>query len=369
MFSIVLNIAGTLMHLYVSARLYRIDPIRARVRPRSWALAAFILWLVYLGGVHLGDEALDWRWWPGQFAMTWLGILFIMSVCLLIADLATCFGLWWRPHNRKLTAAAALLGLAVSAFALYQAVRTPVVVEHELVLKDLPPALDGTVLVAVSDLHLGAQRRAAWMEKVAGRINAQNPAAVLLLGDLVEDEPTGDPRLPAVLRSLRAPRGVWAVTGNHEFYGDVMGTIAEFEAGGVRWLRDQQTELLPGLYLAGLDDIGSRLRGGGDILSGLDTLYPAGSKGATILMTHIPAGPVLDRAAAAGVDLLLAGHTHGGQIWPYGYLVRQRFPQLAGVHRIREMQLVITRGAGSWGPRMRLWAPGEIVKLTLRAPR
>ncbi|MEH6435498.1 metallophosphoesterase [Massilia sp. DD77] len=357
------------MHLYVAARLYRIDAIRSRIRPGAWALGALLLWLVYLGGVHLGDEALDWRWWPGQFAMTWLGILFITSVCLLVSDLATCFGYWWRPHNRKLTAGAALAGALVSAFAIYQAVRTPVVVEHELVLKDLPAHLDGTVLVALSDIHLGAQRRAAWMERVVERINAVNPAAVLLLGDQVEDEPANDPRLAGVLRAIRAPRGVWAVTGNHEYYGNAAGTIAEFEAGGVRWLRDERIELLPGLHLAGIDDIGSRMRNGGNILSGLDQLYPGAAQGATILMAHIPAAPVIDRAAARGVGLMLSGHTHGGQIWPFNYLVAQRFPYVDGAHHVGDMQIIVTRGAGGWGPRMRLWKPGEMLKLTLRAPR
>ena len=367
MFNIVLNIAGSLMHLYVAARLYRIGAIRTRCRPAAWALGALALWLVYLGGVHLGDEALDWRWWPGQFAMTWLGILFVMSVCLLLADLATGFGRWWRPYGGKVTAGAALAGVMLSAFAIFQAVRTPVVVEHELVLRDLPPSLDGTVLVALSDIHLGAQRRAAWMERVVERINGLEPAAVLLLGDQVEDEPPQDPQLAGVLRAIRAPRGVWAVTGNHEYYGDAAGTIAEFEAGGVRWLRDEQVELLPGLHLAGIDDIGSRMRSGGNVLSGLERLFPAPAKGATILMAHIPASPVIERAAARGIGLMLSGHTHGGQIWPFNYLVRQRFPVVAGPPRVRDLQLIVTRGAGSWGPRMRLWRPGEILKLTLRA--
>ncbi|MBQ5947720.1 metallophosphoesterase [Massilia sp. ST3] len=369
MFNIVLNIAGSLMHLYVAARLYRIDAIRSRIRPRGWALGALLLWLVYLGGVHLGDEALDWRWWPGQFAMTWLGILFLMSSCLLLADLATGFGFWWRPHKRKLTAGAALAGILVSAFAIYQGVRTPLVVEHEVVLRGLPPALDGTVLVALSDIHLGAQRRADWMEKVVARINEVNPAAVLLLGDQVESDPPSDPHLAGVLRAIRAPRGVWAVTGNHEYYGNAAATIAEFSDGGVHWLRDQRVELLPGLTLAGIDDIGSRLRSGGTVLSGLERLYPAPAQGATILMAHIPAAPVIERAAARGIGLMLSGHTHGGQIWPFNYLVAQRFPYVDGAHSAGDLQVIVTRGAGGWGPRMRLWKPGEMLKLTLRAPR
>jgi predicted MPP superfamily phosphohydrolase len=157
------------------------------------------------------------------------------------------------------------------------------------------------------------------------------------------------------------------VTGNHEFYGDAETTVAEFAAGGVRWLRDERVELAPGLVLAGVEDVGSRMRGGGDITSGLARVLPVAADEATILLAHIPARPLIDMAAARGVDLMLSGHTHGGQIWPFSYLVQRRFPQLVGQHAIKEMELVISRGAGSWGPRMRLWQPGEIVRITLRA--
>jgi predicted MPP superfamily phosphohydrolase len=369
MFSIVLNIAGTLMHFYVAYCLYRVMPLHGRVPARAWWLGALLVWMVYILGVQLGDEALDWRWWPGQFALTWLGILFLMTTCLLVADLATGFGLWWRARAPRLLGLAALLGAAVSGYAVFQAVRAPAVSAYEIVMKDLPDALDGTVLVAVSDLHLGAQRGPDWMANRVAQINALAPKAVLMVGDQVEDNPLGDPRLAVALRGFRAPLGVWAVTGNHEFYGDADTTVAEFEAGGVRWLRDASVELAPGLVLAGIDDVGRAMRAGADYSGGLAHTLPEHAKAATILLSHIPADPIIAGAAARGVGLMLSGHTHGGQIWPFSYLVQRRFPRMVGEHRVDGMTLVVSRGAGSWGPRMRLWQPGEIVKLTLRASR
>jgi predicted MPP superfamily phosphohydrolase len=368
-FSIVLNLIGTLLHFYVAHRLYRIDAVRSRVPARVWWPGALLVWLVYLGGVHLGDEALDWRWWPEQFALTWLGIMFVMSLCLLAADIATGFGLWWRARVSRLLGSAALAGALLSGFAVYQGVRAPVVVEYEVAMDKLPAALDGTVLVMVSDLHLGAQRRAGWMEARVAQINALHPAAVLMVGDQVEDNPLGDPRLARVLRGLQAPRGVWAVTGNHEFYGDVETTVAEFEAGGVRWLRDARVELAPGLMLAGIEDVGHALRAGGPVSDGLARVLPPSADTATILLSHIPAAPVIDMAASRGVGLMLSGHTHGGQIWPFNYLVQRRFPHVVGQYAVNGMALVISRGAGSWGPRLRLWQPGEIVRITLRSKR
>jgi predicted MPP superfamily phosphohydrolase len=369
MFSIVLNIIGSLLHFYVAQRLFRIDAIRTRVPAWAWWPGALLVWLVYLGGVHLGDEALDWRWWPEQFALTWLGIMFVMSLCLLAADIATGFGLWWRARVPRLLGIAALAGVLLSGFAVYQGVRAPLVVDYEVAMDKLPAALDRTVLVMVSDLHLGAQRRAGWMEARVAQINALHPAAVLMVGDQVEDNPVGDPRLASVLRGLQAPRGVWAVTGNHEFYGDVETTVAEFEAGGVRWLRDARVELAPGLMLAGIEDVGSALRAGGPVTAGLARVLPPSTGTATILLSHIPAAPVIDMAASRGVGLMLSGHTHGGQLWPFNYLVQRRFPQVVGQYAVNGMELVISRGAGSWGPRMRLWRPGEIVRITLRSKR
>jgi len=89
-------------------------------------------------------------------------------------------------------------------------------------------------------------------------------------------------------------------------------------------------------------------------------------KGATILLSHTPWQT--DRAAQAGVELMLSGHTHGGQIWPFGYLVQRVYPFLAGRYDINGMELLVSRGTGTWGPRMRLWHRSEIIKVTLRAP-
>lgn len=367
MFSIVLNIVGTLFHLYVAARLYSLDAVRSRISRRAWWVGALLVWLLYFAGVRIGDEALDWRWWPGQFALTWLGITFVMSLCLLAADLLSGFGYLARAHTQKLRAAGAIAGVLLAAFALFQGMRAPIIVDHEVVMQDLPKALDGTVIVAVSDIHLGAQRRADWLAGRVAQINALEPAAVLLLGDQVEDEPVGAPWLGSTLRGLRAPLGVWAVTGNHEFYGDAETTVREFEEGGVRWLRDGKVILAPGLALAGIEDVGSRMRSGGDYTEGLARTLAGPGPGATILMSHIPAPPIIDAARERGVGLMLSGHTHGGQIWPFGYAVQQRFARYAGAYEVGGMQLYVTRGAGSWGPRMRLWRPGEILRLTLRA--
>jgi predicted MPP superfamily phosphohydrolase len=143
--------------------------------------------------------------------------------------------------------------------------------------------------------------------------------------------------------------------------------VREFEEGGVRWQRDRQVELAPGLVLAGIEDVGRAMRRDGRLTEGLARTIPAATEGATILMSHIPAAAVIEEARIRGVDLMLSGHTHGGQIWPFSYAVQQRFARYAGAYDVGGMLLYVTRGAGSWGPRMRLWQPGEIVRLTLKS--
>jgi hypothetical protein len=129
-------------------------------------------------------------------------------------------------------------------------------------------------------------------------------------------------------------------------------------------LRNRWAEVRPGLIVAGVDDLTSKRRSGikGDFLAQALKNRP---EGAAILLSHTPWEA--EKAASYGVGLMLSGHTHGGQIWPFDYLVRLAYPLLEGRYEVDGMPVIVTRGAGTWGPRMRLWGPGEILKVTLRS--
>jgi predicted MPP superfamily phosphohydrolase len=169
------------------------------------------------------------------------------------------------------------------------------------------------------------------------------------------------------LRGLRAPLGVWAVLGNHDSFDDAADASHFMEAAGFRVLHDESDLAVPGLRIAGVDDLGVR---GRDepvepaIRRALSAVQP-GQEGC-VYLSHTPVGAKL--AAAAGAGLMLCGHTHGGQIWPFNFLVKLRYPELVGRFAHDPMTLIISRGAGTWGPRMRLWQSGEIVLITVRAP-
>jgi predicted MPP superfamily phosphohydrolase len=131
-------------------------------------------------------------------------------------------------------------------------------------------------------------------------------------------------------------------------------------------LRNEKAMIRPGLVLAGVDDLTSNHRSGAKIDLITRTLASR-SSGATILLSHTPWNA--DLAAKEGAGLMLCGHTHGGQLWPFGYLVKRVYPLLAGRYDVDGMTVIVSRGAGSWGPPMRLWQPGEIIRVTLRAKK
>jgi predicted MPP superfamily phosphohydrolase len=165
------------------------------------------------------------------------------------------------------------------------------------------------------------------------------------------------------LKQLRSPLGVWAVTGNHEYYAGLELSAKLFEAAGYRLLCDGWAEATPGIIIAGVDDLTARVQFG-KIDDAVERALANRPAGAAILLSHSPLE--LNRAAAAGANLMLSGHTHAGQIWPFNFLVRLKYPLLAGRYEVNGMTLIVGRGTGTWGPPMRLWRPSEILRIKLR---
>ena len=153
--------------------------------------------------------------------------------------------------------------------------------------------------------------------------------------------------------------------GNHEFHQT--GKLRLFEQAGITLLRNKWVEIRPGFILTGVDDLTARRRNGGDDGNLINQALAGRPPGAAILLSHTPWQA--EKAAAAGVGLMLSGHTHGGQIWPFNYLVQRWYPLLAGRYEINGLTVIVGRGAGTWGPRMRLWRPGEILRVTLHTAK
>jgi predicted MPP superfamily phosphohydrolase len=355
-----------LMHVYVVWRAASVPPMTGRGPRAVLVAAAGVLCLSFVL-----PRTLE-RWGAGGLAcalepvgMTWLGVLFLVVACLLATDLATAFGLLFRRHAPALRGWAFVAAGGLSVIALVQGHRPPVVHDYELRLAGLPRDADGTVLVAVSDFHLGTLLGERWLSARVAQVSALRPDVVVALGDMVEGHGGVEGTLVPALRRLTAPLGVWAVTGNHEYHGRSRSGTGALEQAGFQVLHDSWRQVRPGLTLAGVDDLTSRRRSGSDSGAVERSLAGRPAGGATILLSHSPLRAV--EAARAGAGLMLCAHTHAGQIWPFTYLSRLAYPLNAGRYEVDGMPVIVSRGTGTWGPRMRLWSPGEILRITLRA--
>lgn len=348
MFGTVLTLVIGLMHLYL---FWRIRLLRT---------GAVLLVLFVLGRIFRRVLPAPFDVPLGYFTMNWMGIVFLLFSLFLIVDLLTGFGRFVPSRFRSQVRHGALAaGLALVGLAFFQGLRPPAVINHQVTLPHLPKELSGTVIVAVSDVHLGPFLGERWLAKRVRDIQAQNPDLVVFLGDVIDGRGGRPHEWPPVMRQLKAPLGVWGVVGNHE-RGDYGAKI--MSDGGMRLLRGASAEAAPGLVLAGVDwPRGTPAENEQALVNALDK-KPAG---AAIFLTHEPTNA--ERAAKNGFGLMLAGHTHGGQVWPFNYLVRTRYKFVYGRYQEGPMTVIVTRGIGTWGPRMRLWRRGELVRIILKA--
>jgi predicted MPP superfamily phosphohydrolase len=255
--------------------------------------------------------------------------------------------------------------LVVTGYGLHEA-GDPRPTAYDVVSDDLPAGWDGARVVFLSDLHVGPVRDAAYTRRVVDLVNAQHPDVVLLGGDLVDgrDRYVGADLDP--LADLAAPLGVFAVTGNHEFLsGDADAYVQRWESLGITPLRNENVGLQRGgdaIRLVGVHDVrgtGADAPDPGRALTGVDT------DDFVLFLAHEPRQVVPDR----GVDLQLSGHTHGGQLWPFRYVVPLQQPTIDGYDVVDGVRMITSRGVGAWGPPVRVGAPPEFVVVTLRVHR
>jgi len=238
-------------------------------------------------------------------------------------------------------------------------------------LSRLDPALDGLRIVTFSDAHLSATYGGRRFERVVELVNEQRPDVVAIVGDLVDGELSELREAVAPLADLVSDQGVFFVTGNHEYFVDPRPWLRHLPTLGVEVLRNERVEIRRGTAafdLAGIDDRTAASSGfpgqGADLDRALDG---RDDDRAVVLLAHQPVQ--VERAAAAGVDLQLSGHTHGGQLWPFHYVVRLDQPTVQGLSRQGGTQLYVTPGVGFWGPPMRVGAGPEVTVIELQATR
>jgi predicted MPP superfamily phosphohydrolase len=370
------------LHYYVWARLVRDTQL-----PQPWAATILAGLIALAAGLPLMrlllrrlPAATHLLSWP---LYTWLGTLMLLFALLLGTDLVKGLAWIWErirsqgpmpvDLNRRTLVARTVAGAVTAAAAALTAVAVrsalgPVAVRRlPIALARLPRQLNGLSLVQLTDIHIGPTIGRTFIEEIVARTNALNPDIIAITGDLVDGTVAELADAVAPLGDLRARRGVYFVTGNHEYFSGATPWIAELTRLGIRCLRNERVSIGDGdatFDLAGVDDHSGARFGeeghGEDLHKALAGLDPSRE---VVLLAHQPKS--VFAAARFGIGLQISGHTHGGQIWPFSFLVRLQQPFIAGLHRHENTQIYVSRGTGYWGPPMRLGAPAEITHMIL----
>lgn len=382
-FSFALSLVGA-VHYYLWARLVR-DPGLSPQLHRGltllfWALFVTVPLGLVLARMIEGGAGRTFLW----VSFTWLGMVLLLFVVVGALDLlraGTLLG-WHafesqghadaeRRHllSRLLAGAAAVIAGGLGFASLRSGLSGAMAHEIRVRLARLPSELDGTTIVQLSDVHVGPTLQRAFIEEIVRKTNALSPDVIAITGDLVDGSVDALRHHIEPLKDLRARYGVFFVTGNHEYYSGAEEWCAELTRLGIRVLRNERVAIGSGeasYDLAGIDDYHAEQFGGGH---GADLERATAGRDPSrelVLLAHQPRA--VFEASERGVGLQLSGHTHGGQIWPWNWLVRLQQPVVSGLARFGETLIYVSNGTGYWGPPMRLGAPAEITKVVLLAP-
>jgi len=387
--AIALTILGA-MHGYIWVRLVR-DPGIAEPWRRISSAVLVLLLLSFPAAMFLRRSGSAFGQIFPTLAFGWLGVAFLLLIVLLAVDgvrlLLAGWDLaagWLRVRQaesppdpaRRILVAQAVAGAALAvtgattAFAVRRAGGPARIDEVPVPIARLPRELSGLTIAQITDLHVGPTIREKEVRRVVEQTNGLRPDVIAVTGDLVDGSVRDLGPIVAQMAGLKARLGVFFVTGNHEYYAGFEEWDPFLRSLGMKVLHNERTTIGDAaaggatVDLAGVDDYGHSM----DLRRALD-----GRDGdrALVLLAHQPRG--IESAVRSGVDLQLSGHTHGGQIVPFNYVVGLTQPFVRGLHRVEEPSasrsghIYVSRGTGYWGPPMRLGSPPEIAKIVLVA--
>ncbi|TXK34665.1 metallophosphoesterase [Nonomuraea sp. C10] len=377
------------VHFYLWHRLVRATTRPGAARGRLTFAVAGLFVLVVVTFVAQRVPWLSWLAWPGfmwvavMFYLFWIQLALevpraVLAAVLrarepvpaggavLVADAPADPGR--RLFIGRATALAAGVGaLGTVGYGVTRALGDPVIERASVTLPGLDSRLSGLRFAVVSDIHLGPLTGKAHTERIVRMINGLEADVVAIVGDMVDGTVEALGPLARPLRDLESRYGSYFVTGNHEYYtangpGEWVEELSDL---GVRSLRNERVEIRHQgavLDLAGVNDVTGAAGGDGPdyaaALGGRDESRPV------VLLAHQPVQ--VAEAARHGVDLQLSGHTHGGQMVPFNLIVPLQQPVVSGLAAVDGVQVYVTRGAGFWGPPVRVGAPPEITLLEIR---
>jgi hypothetical protein len=318
--------------------------------------------------------------WGGLLCMGLFSTFFVLTLLrdVVLATAALAQTLWPALFDqpdafsrRDLEAVSAwtvaVAALLITLIGFANARRTAAVTPVDVPISGLPEALHGFTIAQITDVHVGPTIKKAYVEAIVERVNALNADLVAVTGDLVDGTVAELAEHVAPLARLSSRHGTYFVTGNHEYYSGAHAWIAELRRLDVRVLLNEHHVIehnTQTIVVAGVADTSahhfdrSHASDPQRALAGA----PAGAA-LRLLLAHQPRSAIA--AAAAGFHLQLSGHTHGGQFFPWNFVVKWYQPFTTGLHRFGDLWIYTSRGTGYWGPPKRFGAPSEITLIRL----
>jgi predicted MPP superfamily phosphohydrolase len=388
-FLLLLGVPAALGHLYLWRRLV-VDTTLPRTLGRRIGTVAIIGAFVMLMSALVVTRRVPPEYgkffaWPG---FVWLAVLFYLAIALGVAEIprrillkraaltpvaagaapAEPVEIVPDPARRLFIARSVAIGSGIAAggvvgYGMTQALGDPRLLNVPVTLNKLRSSLSGFRIAVVSDIHLGPLLGRSHTERIVRMINEQQADMVAIVGDLVDGTVAELGEAAAPLRDLVSQHGSFFVTGNHEYFSGHEQWIAELDKLGVNPLRNEGLTVAGGIEVVGVNDVTGKSYDDapdfGRALAGRNRNNPV------VLLSHQPV-QVAD-ASSHGVDLQLSGHTHGGQMVPFNFVVPLQQPSVAGLSKVDDTWLYTSRGAGFWGPPVRVGAPPDITMIELRA--
>ncbi|MFP2895161.1 metallophosphoesterase [Corallococcus sp. 4LFB] len=368
----------TVAHVYLYRRLVR--DVTASSALRRGGMGLFAGGLVgSLGARMLGAMfSSEVAWWTGIALLVWMGLVLYLLMFTLGLDVVRSVLARVRrapeppsPERRAflargMAAGATVAGVTVSSFGAWRAFHPPDVRDIPVRLPGLPKALEGFTLVQLTDIHIGGVLQRRFVDELVARTNALKPDLIAVTGDLVDGTVPELGRYVGGFGALQARHGAYFVTGNHDYYSGVEAWTEFVRGLGITVLRNRTVSIGgagASFDLIGVDDWSASRFGeaGYDLDAALQGRRP---DRASVLLAHQPSN--FEVVAQRGLGLQLSGHTHGGQMFPgnvLGHLIWGE--QNAGLSRLAESHLYVSRGCGFVGPPMRVAAPPEIARIIL----